>query len=276
MRHEEREGTMHTHTHSSFLLDVQCSSSASLFQCSNIGREVKEKMHSERTKKNLSENEKNARELNSREKILPFEMKKITHIQQRPRKKAIPVMSNKNLKQFFPELYRKNGQRNELVDTSAKERRERGNKLGRRKKSKAALEMTENEALDNWIEWQRHWMTPKGVKETRWLCVWVCIRELWTMSTRAKMDENQTKPNGRHTPKKRECGNVQGRKMRFNTFIYATLAIHWTLCHRYLVFRGWFNARIYTTTLNRSRLHVIFFFARARACVFFFVLTCHA
>lgn len=42
-------------------------------------------------------------------------------------------------------------------------------------------------------------------------------------------------------------------KLRFNTFIYATLAIHWTLCHRYLVFRGWFNSRILSIV---HRLHV--------------------
>lgn len=95
-----------------------------------------------------------------------------------------------------------------------------------------------------------------------------------TMSTRVKMDENQTKHRTlTHrdvscVPKKK-CGNVQERKMRFNTFIYATLAIHWTLCHRYLVFRAWFNSRIYS--LNRSTLHVIFIRSLSPMCLCVFV-----
>lgn len=53
--------------------------------------------------------------------------------------------------------------------------------------------MTENEALDNWIEWQRQLDDTEGGKGTQCVPLNVCVRELWTMSTRAKMDANQTK-----------------------------------------------------------------------------------
>ena len=39
-------------------------------------------------------------------------------------------------------------------------------KSSKQKRKKAALKMTENEALDNWIEWKRHWMKLKGVKKS--------------------------------------------------------------------------------------------------------------
>lgn len=66
----------------------------------------------------------------------------------------------------------------------------------------------------------------------------------------------KTKPTtekSKNTEEKKNYMRNEEEKLRFNTFIYATLAIHWTLCHRYLVFRGWFNSRILSIV---HRLHV--------------------
>lgn len=91
MGHENREGTIYTvyfcwtfsvH-HQYHFFNVQISDEKWRRKCKEESK--------------INKNEKNARELNSREKILPFEMKR----------KKNPVMSNKNLKQFFPELRRK-------------------------------------------------------------------------------------------------------------------------------------------------------------------------
>lgn len=48
--------------------------------------------------------------------------------------------------------------------------------------------MTENEALDNWIEWKRYWMKLKGVSKKNRV-----YQKCEQWAREPKMDENQTK-----------------------------------------------------------------------------------
>lgn len=98
MGHEKREGTIHP--------VYFCCTFSVHHQHHFFNVQISNKKWRRRYKERKGKSTKNVCELNSREKILSFEMKKITHTYY-ARKKKNPVMSNKNLKQFFPELYRK-------------------------------------------------------------------------------------------------------------------------------------------------------------------------